>query len=360
MKVSTTSDIDRLLEQNAPVAIGVSGGKDSTAVAIATIEYLDEIGHTGDRLLIHADLGATEWKESLPRCQAVADVLGVPLDVVRRPQGDMMQRWDQRWTDNVTRYEELSCVQIILPWSTPSMRFCTSELKIDQICRHLSKKYAGQTIINATGIRRQESRDRAKAPVSKWQPKLTSITRRTTGIDWNPIIEWSIEDVLATEKRRGLARHEAYIVYGASRVSCVFCMLATQNDHQAGARAPENVPLGIRMVILEARSTFAFQGDRWLGDTIRNVIPDELAGRIATAKENAAIRFAAEAKIPKHLLYEKGWPTCIPTRDEAMRLGATRFIVADAVGLKHTFINASDIIGRYEELMRLKNLKGKK
>jgi hypothetical protein len=41
------------LADHAPVAIGVSGGKDSSAVATRTFEYLDSFGHRGPRLLVH-------------------------------------------------------------------------------------------------------------------------------------------------------------------------------------------------------------------------------------------------------------------------------------------------------------------
>ena len=58
--VVVTDDVDALLAAGAPVAIGVSGGKDSCAAALATIEHLDTIGHTGPRVLIHSDLGRVE------------------------------------------------------------------------------------------------------------------------------------------------------------------------------------------------------------------------------------------------------------------------------------------------------------
>ena len=70
--VATTPELDTLLAANAPVAIGVSGGKDSTAVALATYEHLDRIGHTGPRVLVHADLGEVEWADSLPACERLA------------------------------------------------------------------------------------------------------------------------------------------------------------------------------------------------------------------------------------------------------------------------------------------------
>lgn len=43
--VEVDATITGLLAANAPVAIGVSGGKDSCAAAIATVEYLRAIGH---------------------------------------------------------------------------------------------------------------------------------------------------------------------------------------------------------------------------------------------------------------------------------------------------------------------------
>lgn len=352
--VVTTPEIVALLAANAPVAIGVSGGKDSTAVAMATVRHLDLIGHAGPRLLVHADLGATEWKDSLPTCRRLAGHLGIELMVVRRKQGDMMERWEQRWRDNVRRWETLSCVKLILPWSTPAMRFCTAELKVDQICRGLSARFPGQTIINATGIRREESAERSKAPVSKVQPKLASKTRKTTGVDWHPIIDWTINDVWACMDHQGFERHEAYRLYGASRVSCVWCILATEADHVAGALAPENIELGRRMARLEGTSTFAFQGSRWLGDTISHVLSEDERTRIRSAKVNGSRREKAEAKIPKHLLYTKGWPTCVPTLGEATLLAAVRSTVADAIGLKMTFINPNEIVARYEALMAAK------
>ncbi len=354
--IATTPEIDALLAAGAPVAIGVSGGKDSCAVAIATVRYLDEIGHTGPRVLIHADLGAVEWADSLPTCQRLADRLGLELVIVKRSQGDMMERWEQRWRDNVKRWEELSCVKLILPWSTPAMRFCTAELKVDQITRHLFRRFTGQTIVNVTGIRRAESSERAKAPVSKPQPKLSSKTFKTTGVDWHPVIDWTTPDVFAFLEAEGFDLHEAYTTFGASRVSCVWCILATLGDHLAGARDERNHGLGRRMAALEVASTFAFQGSRWLSDSLAG--PLSLAPEaVASAKARAELREEAEARIPEHLLYTKGWPTCVPTQAEAELLAEVRKAVALAVGIRPTFTDPAEIIERYTALMAAKTAK---
>lgn len=356
-RITTTPDVDALLAADAPVAIGVSGGKDSSAVAVATVDCLNRVRHGGPRLLVHADLGVTEWADSLPTCRRLADRLGLELLVVRRPQGDMMERWEQRWRDNVARWESLSCVKVILPWSTPSMRFCTAELKVDQICRALTKRFPGETILNVTGIRRAESSERAKAPVAKDQPKLCSVTNRTTGVDWHPIIDWTTPDVFAFLGERSFELHEGYTRYGASRISCVYCMMATEHDQRAGAKDDRNHALGRRMVDLEVCSTFAFQGNRWLGDTIAPILAGSQRVALVGAKDRGQARELAEARIPKHLLYTKGWPECLPTLDEAKLLADVRAAVARAVGLRATFCDPAEITARYRELMDAKEAK---
>lgn len=358
--VALTPELTALLFVDAPVAIGVSGGKDSTAVAIAVVLYLRSIGHKGPVILIHADLGVTEWAASLPMCRKLAEFLGVELVVVKRPQGDMMERWEQRWRDNRKRWEELSCVKIILPWSTPAMRFCTAELKIDQICRELSRRWPHHTIISVTGIRHDESTDRQNAPIFAAQPKLESVTRGTKGFTWNAIAEWKLQDVLDFAVEQVFPLHEAYTKYGADRVSCVYCMLATAHNHLAAMKDKRNHEVGLRMVKLEIESTFAFQGNRWLGDTIHDILPGDMCGDLANTKLHAQAREEAEARIPEHLLYHKGWPTCVPTFEEAALLAEVRKDVAVAVGLNATFIKPKEVIDRYKELLAEKAEREKK
>lgn len=83
--IAIVPTIAELIAGGAPVAIGVSGGKDSQAAALATFEHLDRVGHTGPRILIHSGLGIVEWNASLPVCERLADHPGCELvGVVRR------------------------------------------------------------------------------------------------------------------------------------------------------------------------------------------------------------------------------------------------------------------------------------
>lgn len=351
--VSSTREIDALLAAGAPVAIGVSGGKDSSAVAFATVAYLDAAGHSGPRILIHSDLGRTEWKASLPGCEALAARLGLDLVVVRRRAGDMLARWEGRWAANVKRWVELSCVKLILPWSTASMRFCTSELKTDIICSELRRRFAGRTILSVTGIRREESEARSEAPVAKPQPKLTTRTKGTAGLDWHPIVEWKIDDVLGYLDEKDFPLHEAYTVYGSSRVSCAFCILGSRADLAAASSCPDNAALYRAMCALETASTFSFQ-ERWLSDLAPHLLSEEQRVTVPAAKARARAREDAEGRLPKHLLYTKGWPTCVPTLDEAQLIADVRRDVAQAVGLAITFTDPHEVIARYRALLAAK------
>jgi hypothetical protein len=93
----TAHALRRPRHRDAPVAIGVSGGKDSSAVAIATVAHLDKIGHTGPRVLVHADLGVDGVGRLAAHLRAAGGAAGPGTVVVRRKQGDMMDRWEQRW-----------------------------------------------------------------------------------------------------------------------------------------------------------------------------------------------------------------------------------------------------------------------
>ncbi len=347
--VSTTDEVNAMLDAGAVVAIGVSGGKDSQATAIRLNEYLDEVGHSGPRVLIHSDLGRVEWKDSLPVCERLARRLGLDLIVVRRTAGDMMDRWDTRWKNNVARYANQECVKLILPWSTPGMRFCTSKLKTQIICAELTRRFPGQLILSVTGVRHDESSARARMAIASAQSKLSS--RGCTGLNWNPIITWPTSDVFKYLDEQNEPLHEAYTVYNSTRVSCTYCIMGSIGDLNASASCEDNADIYREMVELEIRSTFAFQGARWLGDVAPHLLTQEQLDRLGKAKVAAAKRVEAESLIPPHLLYTKGRPTSVPTTNEAGLLAHVRRQVAEAVGIDVKFTTAPSILERYVELM---------
>ena len=350
--LAITPKIQDHLRSGCVVAVGVSGGKDSNACAIAVSRHLDEIGHAGPRVLVHSDLGRVEWKESLPSCQRLAAALGWELMIVRRQAGDLLARWEKRWNDNLARYAELECVQVILPWSTSSMRFCTSELKTDVIASALKKRFPGFDIVSATGIRRDESAARRRKPVAARSKKLSR--RGLEGWDWHPIIEWAEQEVWTSADELGIVRHEAYRIFGAPRVSCAFCVLGSEAALRAAIACKDNRSLYRSLVELEANSTFAFQGHRWLADVAPELLSTDLKTRIVAAKEKAAQRIQVEAIIPKSLRYTDGWPTVLPSIEEAEVLAGVRKQVAAILGIAVKYTTAETVRERFAELIALK------
>lgn len=348
-EVAVTPEVAAMLASDAVVAIGVSGGKDSVACALAVARHLDSIGHKGPRILVHSDLGRVEWKDSGPACERLAAKLGWELLTVKRQAGDMLARWEKRWANNVDRYRDLSCVRLILPWSTPALRFCTSEFKSNLLSSELKKRFPTQNIINVVGVRRQESSARSKLPVST--PHAALSTKGRTGVTWNAIIEWTIDEVFTEIAAAGLALHEAYTVYGASRVSCAYCIMSSLNDLRAAASCADNHDVYRAMVELQAASTFAFQGQRWLADVAPDLLSPALAASVSRAKAAAAQRQAIEAEIPAHLLFTSGWPTVRPTLDEAKMLASVRSRVAALVGINIQCADAASVLARYDELL---------
>lgn len=336
--------VDALLSENAPVAIGVSGGKDSQAAALATFRHLDSIGHAGPRILIHADLGSVEWNNSFRICEELADRLRCDLVVVRRKAGGLMERWESRWLSSKTRYEQLSTVTLVPCWSTPDMRFCTSEQKTHVITAELRRRFKGQTIINVTGVRHEESRNRARMPIAD----ADSSGRL---INWRPIIHLTSDEVFDLIDSSGLQPHPAYRIFGMGRVSCRFCIMSNIADMTAASGQAESHDLYRQMVQLEIDSSFAFQGARWLGDVAAHILTPESRDALAVAKQRAIDRKEIEARITKPMLYVKGWPTRMLTDDEADILAGVRRSVADLYGFEPRFIDRHSIHARYVELI---------
>lgn len=347
--IATSPEIDVALARAAPVFMGVSGGRDSMALAYRVTDHLNEIGHLGTRYLIHSDLGRVEWRDSLPVCERLATRLGVELIVVRRKAGDMMDRWKTRWANNVERYKNLQCVKLILPWSTPSTRFCTSELKGQVIASEIRKRYPKGDIVSAVGIRREESAPRSRMPIWKIDERTTR--KSGDGHTWNAILSWTKQEVNAYIKSKGDHLHPAYTIYGSGRVSCCFCIMSALSDLVAAASCPDNEAIYREMVDLEIESTFSFQGNRWLGDVAPSLLDAATRSRLSEAKERAAAREGAEARLAEHLLFTKGWPTQMPTVEEADTIAAVRRAVAAAVGIDVQFTDGAEVVRRYAELM---------
>lgn len=346
--VCRSDDVDRLLRKgNAVAAMSISGGKDGCAAALAVGRYLNQLGFDGPRVLVHSNLGLIEWKDSLPSCERLAAHTGMELIVVRQSSGDLLNRWQRRWEANVQRYAAMRTTRIVLPWSTPRLRFCTSEQKTGPICSALKRRFPTRDIVNIVGIRAQESTARSRQPVARVNPSLTR--RGLTGITWNAILDWPVEAVWDEIRASGMRPHEAYTKYGSTRVSCTFCIMSSAHDLRAASVCEDNHDVYRALVELEVRSTFAFQGSRWLGDVAPHLLPSGLVARLANAKAAAQSRQQAEACIPDTLLLKDGIPKRVPTIEEAEAVATARRTVARALGIEVAFVDADSVRRVYAE-----------
>lgn len=347
--------IRRALASPAHVAMSVSGGADSAAMAIQVSAHLDAIGHPHDRrMLIHADLGQIEWRQTAGMVEQLARFLDMPLAIVQYP-GGMIERWRARWASSLRRYADFNTVTLVGPWSNAQWRFCTSELKTAKIFGHLTSTLRDTTILSVVGIRRDESDRRRLTPISKPETGdkgLTRIRRRLSGMTWNPLALHSKADVVRVHEHYGFPLHPAYTEFASSRLSCSFCVLARFADLVAASRCQGNHDAYRLLIDLEAESAFSFQPAIWLGDVAPHLLDERRRHALADAKTRAGIRRRLEHSLPAELRYDKdGWPPRLPTAAEARLLGHIRQEIGRLHDIPVRYTDPDAIVALFAQLL---------
>jgi hypothetical protein len=133
--------------------------------------------------------------------------------------------------------------------------------------------------------------------------------------------------------------------------------MSSASDLVASVSCPDNHDVYRRMVELEITSAFSFQSGKWLGDVAPHLLTADQAARLQKAKQTAQLRTEIEAKIPKHLIFTKGFPASLPTYEEAQLLADIRTQVAKLQGLEIGCTTAESVIERYASLLALKAIK---
>lgn len=311
--------IERVLEAGAALAVSISGGADSQALARALTAAHRERGWPGKIFLIYANLGRAEWPETLGHVEHISRETGLSLEVVRRAQGDLVAQWQDR-------QRQLAGTGTPF-WSSRGQRYCTSGQKRDQINRAL-RRYA--LVISAEGIRAEESTERKeKQPLSvrekitaerlkhldpekawmEWQAAHQAglwqesdqpgLQAEQDGgrlaLTWYPLFHWTKEDVFQEcgtsseelEHCRALYQsgqgeeagkrwpcHPCYY-YGASRCGCALCVLGSRPDLEIGAK--HNPDLLRMLAGMEQESDCSFKRGFWLS----SLLPAEQEGEDA-------------------------------------------------------------------------------
>jgi DNA sulfur modification protein DndC len=213
-QLTVPAQVQAIIDQGGLVVVNHSGGKDSQAMfaLVAQVVPADQL------LVIHAELPGEEWEGTLAHVQATIGT--TPLVLAR----------------SVKTFEEMVERRGMFP--SPQQRQCTSDLKRDPIDREIRRYLKanprfGGLVVNAMGMRAQESSARSKLVAVK-ASKRNSVAGRTW-LDWLPIHDMLVDQVWATIAAAGQKPHWAYGV-GASRLSCMFCIMASQRDLQVAAR----------------------------------------------------------------------------------------------------------------------------
>jgi 3'-phosphoadenosine 5'-phosphosulfate sulfotransferase (PAPS reductase)/FAD synthetase len=352
--IAIGSEIIGAVRRNAWIVFNLSGGKDSSAAMFAVNLWLDRVGHPrARRMAIHADLGRAEWASTPATVERIAAQAGMKLTVVRRAAGDLVDRWIQRFENAKRRYAALETYNLIGPWSSASLRFCQSEMKAAVIGPAIARMLPGERIISVLGLRRDESHTRAAIPVAKADQRYAKAGNRqgTVMSLWNPLADWSADDVFRAHDLLGIPLHEAYTIWGSTRLSCRYCIFASLHDLRASSAAPLNHEVYRELAGIEARSTFPFQPTRWLADVAPHLLGASLAADIVRAKADQAERRRIEAAMPSTLRYVAGWPPRVPTRTEAEDIAAARRPILARHGLEDRYPSGAAVMTRFTELI---------
>lgn len=270
-------DIKNQLDNGAHLVVSVSGGKDSDCTAIELNKLRQLHNWTGRFILLHADVGRMEWKQSKAHCQQLAQGLNAEYVVVKHSKRELMD----------AIYNKMDSRPDAPPFPSSAARYCTSDYKRAVIDKWIRNEFPeNASVISAIGFRADESPDRAKKPCFAVRSNCEAQSKNRQVLDWHPVLNYSKADVWQTigytldelqaivadvraywskngnEKTLeyiqeiGFKAHPAYAL-GNERVSCALCVLASKNDLDNGARM--NPELHSELISIEDVSGFTFK-----------------------------------------------------------------------------------------------------
>jgi DNA sulfur modification protein DndC len=226
LMLEVPSAVQAFIEAGALFVVNNSGGKDSQAMQA----LLRQIVPASQLLVIHAHLEGEEWSGTWEHVLAMSKGLRT---IKALPTKTFEQMVEHRGM-----------------FPSPANRQCTSDLKRGPIEREIRRflkdhpEFGGQ-VINCMGMRAQESPARSKLQV--WKKSAGNSIAGRTWYDWLPIHDLTVEQVFQVIAGAGQTAHWAYAA-GASRLSCMFCIMASKADLTVAARLnPEAYAQRVRL-----------------------------------------------------------------------------------------------------------------
>ncbi|CAB5226011.1 CysH 3'-phosphoadenosine 5'-phosphosulfate sulfotransferase (PAPS reductase)/FAD synthetase and related enzymes [uncultured Caudovirales phage] len=193
--------------KDRPLVANVSGGKDSTAMALFFIE---------NNLEFEAIFCDTGWEheityEYLDYLEKF--VLKQPIKRLKNPK---------YFNPDLPGggYEQLVKSKIFFP--SNMIRLCTLELKVAPQLNYMDKvrELHHKKPISAVGIRKEESQ--ARSVLGEFEEKDESTI-------WRPLIEWKFQEIVDIHKRHNVPPNPLY-TRGFSRVGCFPCIFARKSE----------------------------------------------------------------------------------------------------------------------------------
>lgn len=241
---------------NKPVhnVISMSGGKDSTALAIVALER-----NTPNLRFVFADTGH-EHPQTYNYIEYLRGALGVEIETVRADFSADIERKrtvvQTKWrAEGVSERVIERALSVLHPTGNPFLdlclwkgrfpstraRFCSQELKHKPIQAVFDDLIDGaQAVVSWQGVRADESHARRDLPerdveFGAWDPEPRGL------LIYRPIIAWTVEDVFAAHHRAGIEPNPLYS-QGMGRVGCMPCIHARKAElREIAARFPDEI-----------------------------------------------------------------------------------------------------------------------
>ena len=200
---------------NVAIVISFSGGKDSSAMLATIMENYPK----AKKYVVMADTGF-EHDDAIEWSKKIVESFGLTLNVVQAIWKDGTTKTFQGMVRNRKKFPSSSCRQ------------CTSDLKRDPIYKWIRNNVKETIIINAMGLRADESRNRASKDHCSFNERLSTKlikgSRKRTAFDWLPIHTWTTDEVISYLADKDIELHPAYSYL--PRFSCRLCILMRTQD----------------------------------------------------------------------------------------------------------------------------------
>ena len=262
--------------------LGVSGGKDSTAMWLWA-------RRTGLSPLVPL-FADTKWE---------ARETYEYLDLLESRLGPITRVISEGFEERTRRLGTFS--SRVRKWCSPELKVEPTRIELDHI-----RDATGDDVTVLIGIRREESPARADLTEREWSDAYDCEV-------WRPILDWTVQDVIAEHHRANIPLNPLYLM-GAERVGCWPCIHAGKAELRLIAEHdPDRIE---RLAAIEdaiGQTMFVLEKPRKRGDE-RQKIPTGIRDIATWAKTKHGGRQLT--MIPQASGCYR-WGTCERTKEEA-------------------------------------------